>query len=213
MTKSISLVAACCRSHGIGNNGNLPWRLKKEMEFFTRITSTVSIEDDNSSGDEMVKKNAVIMGIRTYMCIPPRFRPLKGRINVVLSRTATETPAGASYLFRNLSDAIETLSTLPEIDRLFVIGGESVYKEASSKPETEYIFLTRIDADFDCDRFFPEIDLNQFEDLTLYDVNDFNNSEDSEEKKQILKKFAIPKGVQNENGLSYQYHLYRRIKQ
>ena len=203
MPKKISLVAACCRSHGIGKNGDLPWRLKKEMEFFTRTTATVSTPLANS-GDDVVKKNAVIMGIRTYMCIPPRFRPLKDRVNVVLSRTATETPAGAAYLFRSLSEAVDTLSTLPEIDQLYVIGGEAVYKESVTRPDAEFIFLTRIDADFDCDRFFPEIDPSVYEDLT-------DDSVTAPDKAQILKQFDIPEGIQEENGLTYKYHLYRRI--
>lgn len=203
MPKNISLVAACCRSHGIGKDGDLPWRLKKEMEFFTRITTTVS-KPLTSAGDDLVKKNAVIMGIRTYMCIPPRFRPLKDRVNVVLSRTATETPAGASYMFRSLSEAVETLSTLPEIDQLYVIGGESVYRESVTRPDAEFIFLTRIDADFECDRFFPEVDMSVYEDLT-------DDSVTAPDKAEILKRFDIPEGVQTEKGLSYKYHLYRRI--
>ncbi|XP_017490940.1 PREDICTED: dihydrofolate reductase-like [Rhagoletis zephyria] len=203
MPKPISLVAACCRSHGIGKNGDLPWRLKKEMEFFSRITSTVSTPLAEA-GDDQVKKNAVIMGITTYMCIPPRFRPLKDRVNVVLSRTARETPAGASYMFRSLSEAVETLSTLPEIDQLFVIGGESVYRESVTRPDAEFIFLTRIDADIDCDRFFPEVDMSVYEDLT-------DDSVTAPDKEEILKRFDIPEGVQTENGLSYKFHLYRRI--
>lgn len=173
------------------------------MEFFTRITSTLSIPQAEG-GDVSMKKNAVIMGIRTYMCIPPRFRPLKGRVNVVLSRTATETPAGAAHLFRSLSDAIETLSTLPEIDQLYVIGGESVYTESVTRPDCQFIFLTRIDADFECDRFFPEIDLATYQDLT-------DESVDAPGKAQILKQFDIPMGIQTENNLSYKYQLYQRI--
>ena len=203
-TKTLSLVVACCRSNGIGINGGLPWRLKKEMEFFTRITSTVSL-NLNDSGDGPVKKNAAIMGIRTYMSIPPSFRPLKDRVNVVLSRTAQQPPAGASYLFRSLSEAVEILSALPEIDQLMIIGGEEVYRESVNRPDCEYIFLTRIDADFECDRFFPQIDTSIYEDLT-------SDENDAKDKVEILNRFQIPLEVQCENGLNYRYHLYRRLK-
>lgn len=200
MKKRLSLVAACCRSHGIGVNGNLPWRLKTEMEFFTRITSTV-LFNGNNSGDDNVKKNAVIMGMRTFMSIPPRFRPLKDRINVVLSRTATSAPAGVDHLFRSLSEAVDVLSSLPNVDQLYVIGGEEVYKESMLSTQTEFVFLTRLDADYECDRFFPKVDPNVFEDLT----------ENIEKYKEIvIDRFNIPLGVQTENNINFRYHLYRR---
>lgn len=198
--KRLALVAACCRSHGIGKDGDLPWRLKSELEFFSRITSTV-LHGQTNSGDDVVKKNAVIMGMRTYMAIPPRYRPLRNRVNVVLSRTASVAPAGVDHMFRSLPEAIEILSTLAEIDQLYIIGGEEVYRESLKSPQTEFVFLTRIDADFDCDRFIPPIDPDQFEDLT---------EEAEKHKALVTDRFNIPLGVQEENGLQYRYHLYRR---
>lgn len=202
--KKYSIIAACCRSNGIGKSNTLPWRLKSEMEYFTRITSTVR-HYPKDTGDVELKKNAVIMGTRTYLSIPPRFRPLRNRVNVVLSRSLTELPAGCSHLFSNLDDAISVLSTLPEIDRIFVIGGEQLYQQAMSRPENvEFVYLTRLDADFDCDRFFPTIDSNVFEDIT---------QTDHKEKKNILYEENIPTEEQEENGLRYRYHLYQPILQ
>lgn len=202
--KKYSIIAACCRSNGIGKANTLPWRLKKEMEYFTRITSTVKHRAVDA-GDVDVKKNAVIMGTRTYLSIPPRFRPLRDRVNVVLSRSLTELPAGCSHLFSNLDEAISVLSTLPEIDRIFVIGGEQLYQQAMARPETiEYVYLTRLDADYDCDRFFPPIDSSVFEDVT---------KADDKEKSNILADENIPTEEQEENGIRYRYHLYRPISQ
>ena len=121
MTKKIALVAACCRSNGIGKDGTLPWRLKSEMDFFTRITSTVLDSAPGLAGDEQVKKNAVIMGTRTYMSIPPSFRPLKNRVNVVLSRTINEAPAGVEFPF-DMNDsypvALALLREDPELAKM-----------------------------------------------------------------------------------------------
>ena len=71
------IVAACGKSLGIGNNGQLPWRLRKEMKHFASLTSTT--KDPNLC-------NAVIMGRKTWESIPVKFRPLKNRLNVILSR-------------------------------------------------------------------------------------------------------------------------------
>lgn len=202
MTKKIALVAACCRSNGIGKDGNLPWRLRSEMDFFTRITSTVLDSAPGLAGDEQVKKNAVIMGTRTYMSIPPSFRPLKNRVNVVLSRTINEAPAGVEFLFRSLDEAVKKLSEVPNIDQLYVIGGSEVYNESVARSDCDLIFLTKIDADFDCDRFFPSIDLDQYEDIT--------DEKLLEKYRHIIDKYDIPLDVQKENGLSFRYHLYKR---
>ncbi|UXI16259.1 serine/threonine-protein kinase ULK3 [Sarcoptes scabiei] len=203
MSKKIALVAACCRSNGIGKDGDLPWRLKSEMEFFTRITSKILNPEIGSGGDEQLKRNAVIMGIKTYMSIPPKFRPLKDRINVVLSRKISEAPAGVSHLFRSMDEAIETLSKMREIDQLYVIGGSEVYAEAIKRSDCDLIFLTKIDADFDCDRFFPEIDRNVYEDITSDELS-------SKYKDLIKNQYQIPEGTQTEKGISFRYHLYKR---
>ncbi|KAI1285458.1 Dihydrofolate reductase [Halotydeus destructor] len=179
--KSVSLIAAACRNNGIGVNGRLPWRLKNEMAFFTRTTETTDLPD---------KKNAVIMGRRTWECIPAKYRPLSGRINVVLSQTLTEVPSGADFLFQSLPEAVEALSAHETIDKLFVIGGGRVYAEALSLPSCSKVYLTRVDAEFVCDAFFPEVDMTQFS-----EINEEN----------------IPTEVQEEDGLQYKYHVYEKV--
>ena len=71
------IVAACGKSMGIGLNGELPWRLKSEMKYFAETTTKTKDSD---------KINAVIMGRKTWESIPAKFRPLKNRLNVILSR-------------------------------------------------------------------------------------------------------------------------------
>lgn len=79
MTKIIhmNLIVAMDDRGGIGRNGNLPWDLPAEMARFTKLT-TLTTNRGN--------KNAVIMGRKVWESIPPKFRPLKNRLNVVLSR-------------------------------------------------------------------------------------------------------------------------------
>jgi dihydrofolate reductase len=77
---SLTLIVATTPSLGIGNKGTLPWpALKSEMGYFARVTKRPPV------GSPKVK-NAVIMGRKTWESIPPRFRPLKERVNVVVSR-------------------------------------------------------------------------------------------------------------------------------
>ena len=88
---SVTLIVAATMNNGIGSAGRLPWRLPREMAYFAKITTlvpeTVSSENDGTHATENLSgKNAVIMGRSTWESIPKTFRPLKGRINIVLSR-------------------------------------------------------------------------------------------------------------------------------
>jgi len=88
--RTFSIVVAADRAMGIGKNGGLPWRLRKDMAFFAKITSKVvaSSSDANSNEDELTQQrvNACIMGRKTWESIPAKFRPLAGRFNVIVSR-------------------------------------------------------------------------------------------------------------------------------
>ncbi len=79
---TFQLVVAATRMLGIGKSGSMPWKLPGDMAYFKEITSKTA---DSS------KQNAVIMGRKTWESIPPKFRPLPGRINVVLTRGAAGT--------------------------------------------------------------------------------------------------------------------------
>ncbi len=82
----MKLIAAASENMGIGKNNALPWRLKAEMKYFTRMT--IDTKDPS-------KKNAVIMGRKTYESIPAKHRPLNDRINIILtSNKDYEAPEG-----------------------------------------------------------------------------------------------------------------------
>ena len=72
---SITLIVAATLANGIGQSARLPWRLPQEMAYFARVT-TAAPEGS---------VNAVIMGRNTWESIPTKFRPLKDRVNVVIS--------------------------------------------------------------------------------------------------------------------------------
>lgn len=155
----VVIVAATAGSLGIGRNGTLPWRLAGDMAHFKRVTTTTI-----SPG----KVNAVIMGRKTWESIPVRFRPLKDRQNIVLSRNPA---AKEDFLLPDdvlvagsLDEALALLSRAPltrGVDRVFVIGGESVYAEAVASELCEKVFLTSVKAQDerfeDCDVHFPAL--------------------------------------------------------
>ncbi|KAF2100521.1 hypothetical protein NA57DRAFT_9610, partial [Rhizodiscina lignyota] len=156
----LTLIVAATTARGIGKHGNLPWRLSAEMKYFARVTTRTP------SGSPANTKNAVIMGRKTWESIPPKFRPLKGRINVVLSRSEDV------LLTSSLKNALLLLSKIgisgtqhspsssheQKLNRAYVIGGSSVYNEALKLSQTRHVLLTKVYKDFDCDTFFP-IDL------------------------------------------------------
>ena len=108
------------------------------------------------------------MGRKTWESIPPKFRPLKGRINVVLSRSGhaegIESPVGSwmpikgeeVLLAGGLTQVLQLLSSSTStLGRAFIIGGSSVYGEALKLAQTRHVLLTKVHKDFDCDTFFP----------------------------------------------------------
>ncbi|EXJ53885.1 hypothetical protein A1O7_09221 [Cladophialophora yegresii CBS 114405] len=71
---------------GIGFKGKLPWpAVKADMAFFKQLTSHVPVEDEDVA-TKCRPINAVVMGRKTWDSIPPRFRPLAGRLNVIITR-------------------------------------------------------------------------------------------------------------------------------
>jgi hypothetical protein len=76
-----ALVVAATEDLGIGLLSNLPWRIPKDMAFFKQVTSKIP--------SPSITQNAVIMGRVTWESIPPKFRPLDNRFNIVVSRNPT----------------------------------------------------------------------------------------------------------------------------
>ena len=141
MTRGFSLIVATDDQLGIGKDGNIPWRLPSDMAFFKATT----LGDGSDS-------NAVIMGRVTWESIPAKFRPLPGRRNIVLSRSlSTFDGAERAASLGEALDATESAAAR------FVIGGQRVYEEALAHPDCQEVFLTRVGATFECDRFFPEL--------------------------------------------------------
>ncbi|KAK8114059.1 hypothetical protein PG999_006128 [Apiospora kogelbergensis] len=241
----LTLVVAATRDMGIGRAGTLPWTgLKKEMAYFARVTKrqpphvcnllmlfSVAIQflyipskpcaltqDTKAQPPAM---NAVIMGRKTWDSIPPRFRPLKGRLNIVISRShpesggATEVdPEKEPVKVSSLAQALEYLKrTQPAAGttatKAFVIGGAQIYSASLTLPEAKRVLLTSVMDDFECDTFFP---------LRL--LSGEHKPEDGDGKKWARRPKGeldawtgetVPDGVQEENGTRYEFQMWERV--
>ncbi|GLU02878.1 hypothetical protein SLE2022_201110 [Rubroshorea leprosula] len=157
--RTYQIVVAATRDLGIGKDGKLPWKLPSDLRFFKEITLTTS-----DSG----KKNAVIMGRKTWESIPHGHRPLPGRLNVVLTRSGSFDIATAEnvVICGSMTSALQLLAASPyclSIEKVFVIGGGQIFREALNAPDCDAIHFTEIEISIDCDTFMPVIDSSVFQ--------------------------------------------------
>lgn len=134
------IVAALLPDLGIGANGAMPWRLKQEMRYFKDITTT------SSSGTI----NAVVMGRKTWELIPKKFRPLPGRLNIVLSRSFENDENNGVLQYNSISALMGALQELnyawgeKKIERIFVMGGAQIYEKFLQESMADSVLLTEI---------------------------------------------------------------------
>nr|AAG36722.1 dihydrofolate reductase [Saimiriine gammaherpesvirus 2] len=184
MVQLLNCIVAVAQNMGIGNKSKLPWpTLINDLKYFQRMTTSSAKN----------KQNLVIMGKRTWFSIPEKNRPLKNRINVVLSKELKELPHKAHFLARSLDDAlklIEQPEVANKVDMVWIIGGSSVYKEVMDYPCYLKLFVTRIMQDFESDTFFPEFDLEKYKLLVEYP--------------------GVPSNIQEEKGIKYKFEVYEK---
>ena len=130
----IGLVWAQANNGVIGADGGMPWHVPEDLAHFRAVTG---------SGD-------VVMGRKTWEALPPRFRPLPGRRNIVVTRSAEWAAEGAETA-SSLDDALARV----EGDIAWVIGGGQLYAEAIARADV--IELTQLDLDVDGDTRAPAV--------------------------------------------------------
>jgi dihydrofolate reductase len=129
----ISLIAALARNRVIGVHNTLPWRLSEDLKRFKTITMG----------------HTLLLGRKTFESIG---RPLPGRTSIVLTRQPSYAVPPGVLTAPDLRSALE-LATGSE---LFVAGGAEIY--ALALPFADRLLLTRIDADYEGDAYFPRFD-------------------------------------------------------
>jgi dihydrofolate reductase len=133
----MNLIACVDNNWGIGKDGNLLFRLPKDMQFFRCMTLG----------------ETVVMGGSTFRSLPGG-KPLADRENLVLS---ARIPPGEGYLvMRTMEELLRALSDR-DSSSIFIAGGESIYK--AFLPFCKFAFITKVSAYGDADAFFPNLDL------------------------------------------------------
>lgn len=134
-----NLIAAICKGGGIGNKGELPWRIPEDLRFFSKTTK--------GNGN-----NAIVMGRTTWESLPRR--PLPGRANFVLSRNAEYTAEGDVTTVHSI-DEVQEHCDKHSYDAVWVIGGAEVYKEFLKQDAIDVCVLTMIHKEYECDCKMP----------------------------------------------------------
>lgn len=157
----IRLIAAIDRRRGMGKHNIQPWYVPADERYFT--------ENTHKFGGNILVGGNTFRGSMLG-------RPLSGRTNYLV--THDKTPVAGVTLVHDIKKFLDEFQ-----QDLWVIGGAQVFEQAMTLGYADELYLTHIDADFGCDRFFPAFD--DFEQVT--------HSEPFEE-----------------NGFHFYYSVYRR---
>ncbi len=155
----VSLIVAVAENGVIGHNNDLVWRLRDDMQFFAVTT----------------RGHCVITGRKNYESIPDRFRPLKDRTNIVVTRNSAYNAPGA-VVVNSLEAALEVAKKRGE-EEVFIIGGGQIYREMLASGKVDRQYITHVSAAPEGDTFFELNHLDQGwsrTDLMRQDADDRN---------------------------------------
>lgn len=141
----IAHIVAAAQNDTIGTNGELPWDIPEDMQFFK----------DQTAG------HVVVMGRKTYDSIG---KPLPKRHNIVITRNSDFKAEGAE-VFSSIEDAMKRAKEVaPEWENeVYVIGGSEIYKQTIDHVDT--IYLTRIHQDFAGDAIYEPVNDEVFSEV------------------------------------------------
>mgnify|MGYP003385910270 FL=1 len=189
--KGFYCIAAVDNKNGIAKDGVIPWESPADLKFFSEKTQNApeylyDISDGNGNS-RYAAYNIVVMGRSTWESIPEKFKPLRGRINVIISTTMTDDSIkkynpdriklsneisknkNASFCF--VENSFDNFLKKVQINKgdidfnnkydnidlkycyndIYVIGGKSLYEEASKHKYYMGSYISHFDHDFDCD--------------------------------------------------------------
>lgn len=204
---------------GISRQGNLPWKGTSEgvidMNWFKKVTSR--------------PETAVIMGRRTWESIPDNFRPLPGRINVVISsrnrgvtimNALTETPVVNVDSFTKALEwcAEHRVEGSLKVSQCIVIGGNLIYEQALRSAYLRFGFITKFNRDFDCDKEFPikylkNVSSEVVSDGHEYTIHKFNFTNEGERAyMDLLRELETAPSHPNRTNIPTQGIFHRSLR-
>lgn len=150
----------CDQKWGIGKKNGLLFSLPKDMEFFRNTTLN----------------HVVCMGENTLLSFP-KSKPLKNRINIVLSKDTTHNYEGVINV-HDYDEFLRMIAKYGENEDVFIIGGASIYNQ--TLPYVDLVYLTKVDADGGAEVFFTNLD--EHPDFELIE-----ESEPIQDEEQIIR--------------------------
>lgn len=167
LTPRINLIYAQSKNGVIGRDNTMPWYLPEDMVHFKTLTQGFP----------------VIMGRKTWDSLPPKFRPLPDRLNIILTRSDEWQPEGAITV-TSLQEALEKATGASDV---WIIGGAQIYEMAA--PTADFAYVTEIHETYEGDTFAPELPEDQWQ------------------------EYESTKILDSSTGLKYRFVIYKRIAQ
>lgn len=134
----MKIIVAVDSNWGIGCDGNLLQHIPEDMKFFKEKTIG----------------NVVVMGRETFESLPGK-NPLNNRVNIVLSRN-NSFKDDRLIICKSIEETFKELEKYNN-DEIFIIGGETIYKQFL--PYCDELYITKIKNEYKADRFFPNVDI------------------------------------------------------
>ena len=138
-----SLIVAHSENRVIGKDNGMCWHLPREFKHFKKETLGCPI----------------IMGRKNFESLP--MKPLPKRKNIIVSRNKDYSVLEGCALFHSIEEAIADAEK-ENTEKLFIIGGGQIYKEAIEKDLLDEMIITTVHEEFEGDAFFPEFDLSKW---------------------------------------------------
>ena len=201
----LNIIASVTQDNLIGINNDLIIKSKEDLKYFYKVTT-----DKYPEGN----LNIVIMGYKTWNSIPASKRPLKNRMNIVLTKNNKDKIEENENIkvLESLFDAIDWCNT-NETGRVFIIGGESIYTQCylEHMNRINNIYLTRFYDNFQCQKMdtksFPYEMLSHMDLISTESVNTeceiYNNGPYKKENLEVLYLIYQNKTTQNKEEINY----------
>lgn len=145
-TMTLSIIVAVAENNVIGKDNDLVWNLPDDMKYFMNTT----------------QGHHVIMGRKNYESIPSKYRPLPGRINIVITHQENYKAPGCTVV-HSLDEAIASCNGSVQTE-VFVIGGGQIYQMALKR--AAMLYITEVKTAVDGDAFFPDFDKSKYEEVS-----------------------------------------------
>lgn len=138
----INIIVAYAQNFAIGKDGKIPWHLPEDMQHFKEVTAHYP----------------VVMGRKTWDSIPDKFRPLPGRMNIVITREPRQAlffDPKQPHWANSLKAALKLADF--ESREIFIIGGAEIYKQALDSNVVQRVIASEIKEPYEGDVFFPDL--------------------------------------------------------